>query len=615
MTRQLLLDKNSGVKMDRPLTLCELLEKSVKRFHNPQTLNCKIGGEWKSFSSDCVHETVKYISLGLHSLGIVRGDHVALYADSSAYWTMSDLGIIHTGAADVPLYVTQAVHQIEFILNNSESKGIFVGSKKLFERAKDAIRKSCCKFVISISDEKLDLLQDGEDGCGIEFITWNELLEKGRAAASVNPEFFDKMKNFVKEDDLATIIYTSGTTGEPKGVMLSHENLVSNAVDCAEIFTFHPLDDIALSYLPPSHVFERMILYHYIDVGIRIFFADSIENLPQNLVEVKPNLMTTVPRMLEKAFEKAQAVVENLPWYKRFVFRWAINLALRFDVEKKMTFAYKMKHMFASLLVYKNLRRAFGGRIRFIISGGAPLSPDLARIFSAAGLTILQGYGLTETSPVIAVNRLERNRIGSVGPIIPNVSVKIAADGEILVDGPNVMMGYYKDAALTFAAFYASWFRTGDIGYIDKDGFLFVTDRKKDLFKTSGGKYIAPQVIEAALAENVYVEKAIVIGEHRKFASALIFPNWDALKNFAHKNQIRFNSNRELAENEKVNELYQSVIDEMNKNLSQWETIKRFAVLDGELTIEEDYLTPTLKMKRRNVENRYRELIDSFYQE
>jgi long-chain acyl-CoA synthetase len=601
--------------MDRPQTLCELLEKSVESFRNPKMLNCKIGGKWEPFSSDKVYETVKHVALGLHSLGINENDKVALYADSSPYWTMSDLGIIHAGAADVPLYVTQAVHHIEFILNNSESKGIFIGSRKLFERVKDAVAKSQCRFIVSVSDEKFEWHVDGKDSSFVEIITWSELLERGKNIAQQEGDLFDNLKRAVKEDDLATLIYTSGTTGEPKGVMLSHRNLVSNAIDCAEVFSFHPIHDVALSYLPPSHVFERMILYHYIHVGIQIFFAESVDSLPKDLIEVKPHLMTTVPRMLEKAFEKAQTVVENLPWYKRFVFKWAIALALQFNIEKKMPLGYRLKHAFAALLVYKNLRKAFGGRIRFIISGGAPLSPDLATIFCAAGLTILQGYGLTETSPVISVNRLERNRIGSVGPLIPNVSVKIASDGEILVDGPNVMMGYYKNASATFAAFYASWFKTGDIGHIDKDGFLFVTDRKKDLFKTSGGKYIAPQGIEAVLAKSIYVEKAIVIGDQRKFASALIFPNWDALANYALKNQIAFKSNADLVEDKRIKRLFEKVVDDANKELSHWETIKKFAVLDGELTIEEDYLTPTLKMKRRNVENRYQELIESFYQE
>lgn len=615
MNRQLLSRQDSGVEIDRPSTLCELLEKSVDSFHNPRMLNYKVSGKWEAFSSEQVYEVVKCIALGLHSLGVGKDDKVAIYADSSPYWTMSDLGVIHAGAADVPLYVTQAVHHIEFILSNSESKGIFIGSRKLFERIKEALAKTQCKFIVSISGEKFDLPSDNPDSSCIEVIDWNELIERGRSIAHQENDLFDELRRAAKEDDLATIIYTSGTTGEPKGVMLSHGNLVTNAVDCAEVFSFNPIHDVALSYLPPSHVFERMILYHYIHVGIQIFFAESVDSLPKDLIEVRPHLMTTVPRMLEKAFEKAQTVVENLPWYKRFVFKWAISLALQFNAEKKMPLDYRIKHLFASILVYKDLRKAFGGRFRFIISGGAPLSPDLATIFCAAGLTILQGYGLTETSPVISVNRLERNRIGSVGPVIPNVSVKIAADGEILVDGPNVMMGYYKNASSTFAAFYASWFKTGDIGHIDKDGFLFVTDRKKDLFKTSGGKYIAPQGIEAVLAKNVYVEKAIVIGDKRKFASALIFPNWDALKNYALKNQISYKSNAELIEDKRIKELFEKVVEEANKELSHWETIKKFAVLDGELTIEEDYLTPTLKMKRRNVENRYQELIESFYQE
>ena len=591
--------------MNAPRTLCELLKKSVESYHNTKMLNSKAGGEWKSFSSDQVYETVKNIAVGLHSLGVVSGDHVALYVDSSAYWTMSDLGIIHAGAADIPIYVTQAVSQIEFILNNSEAKGIFVGSRKLYERAKEAIADSHCKFIVSISDEKFDS----------NVVTWSELLEMGKKAALQTPNLFDELKHALQEDDLATIIYTSGTTGEPKGVMLSHRNLVSNVVDCASLFSFTPIEEVALSYLPPSHVFERMILYLYIHVGIQIFYAESIEALPQNLIEVKPNIMTTVPRMLEKAFEKAQSVVQNLPWYKKFVFKWAIELALQFSTEKKMPLSYRMKRAIASQLVYKNLRHGFGGRIRFVISGGAALRPDLATIFCAAGMTVLQGYGLTETSPVISVNRLERNRIGSVGPLIPNVSAKIAGDGEILVDGPNVMVGYYKNPSATSESYYTCWFKTGDIGYIDKDGYLFVTDRKKDLLKTSGGKFIAPQEIESLLSRSLYVDKAIVLGDQRKFASALIFPNWDALRIFAEKNQIEFKSNAELAENPQVKALFQEIVDGANKQLSHWETIKKFAVLDGELTIEADYLTPTLKMKRRNVENRYKDLIESFYKE
>ncbi len=591
--------------MEVPHTLCELLGKSVETYHNPKMLTSKRNGRWETFSSYDVIDRVRKIALGLHSLGIEPGDHVALYAESTAYWTMSDLGIIHSGAVDIPIYVTQAVPQIEFILNDSASKGILIGSRTLYERAKDALPHSQCKFIVSISGEKFTP----------ETVTWDELLKMGKNEAERTPGLFDQLKTAIKEDDLATVIYTSGTTGEPKGVMLSHKNLVSNAVDCASLFAFHGPEDVALSYLPSSHVFERMILYLYIHTGAQIHYAESVEALPANLLEVRPNLMTTVPRMLEKAFEKAQSVVEKLPWYKRGVFRWAIALALKYNTEAGMPLGYRIKWSVASRLVYKNLRKAFGDRIRFIISGGAPLRPDLARIFCAAGITVLQGYGLTETSPVISVNRIERNRIGSVGPLIPNVSVKIAGDGEILVDGPNIMKGYYKNPQATAATYYTCWLRTGDIGYLDKDGFLFVTDRKKDLLKTSGGKFIAPQEIEMLLSKSLYIDKAIVIGDQRKFASALIFPNWDALKGFAEKNQVSYGSFEELLKSPPVRELYRQIVEETNAHLSHWETIKKYAVLDGELTIEADYLTPTLKMKRRNVENRYRELIESFYQE
>ncbi|CUS80646.1 AMP-binding enzyme [Candidatus Kryptonium thompsonii] len=292
-----------------------------------------------------------------------------------------------------------------------------------------------------------------------------------------------------------------------------------------------------------------------------------------------------------------------------------MDIARQYDPEKKFPISYRIKHKIADILVYKKLRQRFGGRFRFIVSGGAALRPDLARIFTAAGIPVLQGYGLTETSPVISVNRLERNRIGSVGPVIPGVAVKIAEDGEILVDGPNVMKGYYKNEVETQKAFYHTWFKTGDIGYLDKDGFLFITDRKKDLIKTSGGKFIAPQAIENLLSASVYVDKAVVIGEGRKFASALIFPNFEALKQFAQENNITYSNNSELVNHPKVQELYQKIVDDVNQHLAQWETIKKFAVIDGVLTIDDDYLTPTLKVKRRNVESRYRDLIESFYKE
>ncbi len=588
--------------------LVELFEYGVKTYRNPKLLNYKSpDGTWKSIPADEVMKHVRNIALGLYSLGIRYGDKVAILSESRPEWTMTDLGILSIGAIDVPIYTTQALPQVEFILTNSESRLIFISTKQLYERVLPVLEKiGFIDKVITFEKEPL----------GPNMMTLEQLEKIGEKLNAENSSLYDELKSKVKPDDLATIIYTSGTTGEPKGVMLTHSNLISNAVTCASLFTWNAEREVALTYLPLSHIFERMIIYLYLYIGIQIWYAESIDKLADNLLEVRPTVMTTVPRFLEKAEERMMAQVQKMSPLKRKLFNWAMNIARQYDPEKKFPLSYRIKHKIADILVYKKLRERFGGRFRFIVSGGAALRPDLARIFTAAGIPVLQGYGLTETSPVISVNRLERNRIGSVGPVIPGVAVKIAEDGEILVDGPNVMKGYYKNEEATIKAFYqACWFRTGDIGYLDKDGFLFITDRKKDLIKTSGGKFIAPQVIENLLSANIYVDKAVVIGEGRKFASALIFPNFEALKQFAQENNISYSNNTELVNHPKVQELYQKIVDEVNTHLAQWETIKKFAVIDGVLTIDEDYLTPTLKVKRRNVEARYKDLIDSFYKE
>ena len=585
--------------------LAELFEFGVKTYRNPKLLNYKSsGGVWKSISADEALNRVKNIALGLYQIGIGHGDKVALLSESRPEWTLTDLGIISLGAIDVPIYTTQALPQVEFILKNSESKLIFISTKQLYERVLPALRN------VGLADKVITFEKVSDD-----IMTLEQLEAKGEKLNKENPELYDQLKSKVNPDDLATIIYTSGTTGDPKGVMLTHSNLISNAVTCASLFTWNATDEVALTYLPLSHIFERMIIYLYLSIGIQIWYAESIDKLADNLLEVRPTVMTTVPRFLEKAEERMLAQVQKMSPLKRKLFDWAMDIARQYDPEKKFPISYRIKHKIADILVYKKLRQRFGGRFRFIVSGGAALRPDLARIFTAAGIPVLQGYGLTETSPVISVNRLERNRIGSVGPVIPGVAVKIAEDGEILVDGPNVMKGYYKNEVETQKAFYHTWFKTGDIGYLDKDGFLFITDRKKDLIKTSGGKFIAPQAIENLLSASVYVDKAVVIGEGRKFASALIFPNFEALKQFAQENNITYSNNSELVNHPKVQELYQKIVDDVNQHLAQWETIKKFAVIDGVLTIDDDYLTPTLKVKRRNVESRYRDLIESFYKE
>jgi len=595
------------IAMTQFQNLVELFEFGVKTYRNPKLLNYKSAeGVWKSLSADEVARRVKNIALGLYSLGIRFGDKVALLSESRPEWTMTDLGILSLGAIDVPIYTTQSLPQVEFIITNSESKLIFISTKQLYERILPVLEK------LGFTD-KVITFEKEPPAPGV--MTLEQLESIGEKLNNENPSLYDELKSKVKPDDLATIIYTSGTTGEPKGVMLTHSNLISNATTCASLFSWNADKEVALTYLPLSHIFERMIIYLYLYIGIQIWYAESIDKLADNLIEVKPTVMTTVPRFLEKAEERMLAQVQKMSSLKRKLFNWAMDIARQFDPEKKFPLSYRIKHKIADILVYKKLRERFGGRFRFIVSGGAALRPDLARIFTAAGIPVLQGYGLTETSPVISVNRLERNRIGSVGPVIPGVAVKIAEDGEIWVDGPNVMKGYYKNEEATQRAFYCTWFKTGDIGYIDKDGFLFITDRKKDLIKTSGGKFIAPQLIENLLSSSVYVDKAVVIGEGRKFASALIFPNFEALKQFAQENNITYSNNSELLNHPKVQELYQKIVDEINSKLAHWETIKKFAVIDGVLTIDEDYLTPTLKVKRRNVEARYRDLIDSFYKE
>ncbi len=585
-------------------TLIELHDHTIKNCRNDKLLNAKRGDSWESNSTDEFAERVRTTALGLYKLGIKNRDTVAYVGQSSPEWTIIDMAILNCGAIGVPIYTTQSVNQVEYILKNSEAKAIFIGSEELCTRLKTAIEAAGVEIVIGFYERVGDSPHN-----------LASLQKEGAAVDKENPDLYQEIRSIAKPDDLATIIYTSGTTGNPKGVMLTHSNLVSNVTACLQIFDFYAQEDVTLTYLPPSHIFERMILYVYQYSGVQIWYAESIEKLGDNLKEVRPMIMTTVPRMLEKVFERVNAMVETLPGPRKAIFKWAIKVAKQYDTEGNNNAVYKMKYKIANALVYKKLRAGFGGRIRMLVAGGAALNPELGTIFSAAGMPVLQGYGLTETSPVISVNRLDKNRMGSIGPIIPGVEVKIADDGEILVRGPNIMKGYYKNEEATKEVFYDGWFRTGDIGYIDKDGFLYITDRKKDFIKTSGGKYIAPQLIEQRLARNKYVEQAVVVGDKRKFASALLFPGWEALRAFAEGRNITYTSDEELLRNPEVRRLYDSVIDEVNKTLAQWETIKKYEVIPGILTVDNDQLTPTLKVRRRNIEQRYNDLIDEFYKE
>lgn len=585
-------------------TLIDLHDHTIKNCQHDTFLNAKRGDTWEAISTDEFASRVRNTALALYKLGIKNRDTIAYVGQSSPEWTIIDMAILNCGAIGVPIYTTQSVNQVEYILKNSGAKAMFIGSEELYTRLKDAIDAAGVEIVIGFYEK-----------VGNSPHNLSSLQKEGAALDKENPDLYKQIRSVVKPDDLATIIYTSGTTGDPKGVMLTHTSLVSNVTACLQIFDFYGQEDVTLTYLPPSHIFERMILYVYQYSGVQIWYAESIEKLGDNLKEVRPMVMTTVPRMLEKVFERVNAMVETLPAPRKAIFKWAIKVAKQFDTEGNNGSFYMIKYKIANALVYKKLRLGFGGRLRMLVAGGAALNPELGRIFTAAGMPVLQGYGLTETSPVISVNRLGQNRMGSIGEIIPGVEVKIVEDGEILVKGPNVMKGYYKNEEATKEVFYDGWFKTGDIGYIDRDGFLYITDRKKDFIKTSGGKYIAPQLIEQRLARSKYVEQAVVLGDKRKFASALLFPSWEALRAFADGRNINYNTDEELLKHPDVRNIYDGVMEEVNNTLAQWETIKKYEIIPGILTVDNDQLTPTLKVRRRNIEQRYNDLIEEFYKE
>ncbi|MDD8017494.1 MAG: AMP-binding protein, partial [Bacteroidota bacterium] len=446
-------------------------------------------------------------------------------------------------------------------------------------------------------------------------ITLENLRSKGAELDKNRPELFDSLRHQIKPETIASVIYTSGTTGEPKGVVLTHHNLVSNAIDAGSVSDWFPDRDIALSFLPLSHIFERTMINIYLYRGLPIYFAESIETLAQNLLEVRPTVMSTVPRMLEKVYDKIKMKGSELTGIKKNLFDVSIALANQYDPLKGNSLWYKIKRKIISILVYSKWRHAVGGRIRFIISGGAALPIWLGRIYMAAGIPIVQGYGLTETSPVIAVNSLKRNRLGSVGPAIPNVQVKIAEDGELLIKGPNVMKEFFDAPEATRDVFIGDWFCTGDLGYIDEDRFLFITGRKKDLIKKSSGKFVAPSAIESKLVESPYIEFTVIIGESRKFIIALIFPNYQNLNVWAGKKGFDISQRDELLKNQEVIALFQQEVENVNKTLNPWERVIKFLLIESEPTIVTGDLTPTLKVRRRIIEDKYKNRIDQIYKE
>ncbi len=598
---------------NEPTTLNDLFNCAVERFRDDTLLRFKKNGVWQSLAYGEVARRVRELSLGLYELGIRKGDRLAIWSENRPEWNVADLAVLALGAADVPIYTTQSRHHVEYILKNSETRAIFVSSTFLAEAV--ALREGVpsLKYVISFDEiaeaEKSATVLDAE-----------ELISKGRTLFGIEPKRYESLWQAVKAEDLATLIYTSGTTGDPKGVMLTHENLTVNVLNVVKWLKLDRQRDEALTYLPFSHIFERAVWYLYAYNGTLLSYAESLDKVAANLAEVKPTAMTSVPRMFEKIYAKIveRGLAAGFP--KRQIFLWSLEVGKRWaerkDKGKDVGLWLSLQHKIADMLVFNKWREAFGGRIRILISGGAALAPDIAYAFAGAGITILQGYGLTETSPSITCNTVEHNRIGSVGRVIDGVEVKIAEDGEILVKGRIVMQGYYQRPDFNAEVFTSDgWFRTGDIGQIDQDGFLFITDRKKELIKTSGGKYIAPQPLESLIKSSRFVSQVVVIGNGRKFASALIVPNLELLKGYAEIKGIKSASVDELLKHPKITDLILRQIQKATPDVAQYERIKKVALIKDEMTPESGELTPTLKPRRSIIEKKYAAEIDQLYAE
>ena len=597
---------------DEPRTLAALFTKAEKVHARQDALNYKTGGAWRSISNSELVARAENIALGLHELGLRKGDKAAILAPNSPDWTITDAGCQFAGVIDVPIYTTLSPASVRYIIEDSSSKVLFVDSERSFERVAAALA-DCAGL------EHIVVFQ-GPSAAVPKGLGIAELEKKGQeAAARLGREFIEQMRNASEPFDIATLIYTSGTTGEPKGVMLTHSNILSNVIDAGEKYLFSTADR-PLSVLPLSHVFERSAMYLYILNGMAVHYAESVDKVPENLSEVKPTIFVGVPRIFEKVYAKAKLKAAQGGALRERVFDWAITVAMEYarcaEEDRPVPMSLGLKHRLADVLVYSKFRDFFGGELRSCITGGAALSDDIYLIFTGAGVPIMQGYGLTETSPVITSNNPEAARLGTVGQPIRNMKVRIAEDGEIEAFGPGVMLGYYKKDEATREAFTDDgWFKTGDIGTIDADGFLRITDRKKELFKTSGGKYIAPSPIEQMIRSSRFVNQAVLIGNERKFAAALVVPNFDMLDSYAKHKGFQPMSPEEHCRDARIIDLMERQVAAATKDLAQFESVKKIALLAKELTVEEGELTPTMKLKRRVIDAKYKDFIDKLYAE
>ena len=592
-----------------PGTIIEVMLRALTLKARPDALNHKRAGEWRPISSEELLRRVRRVALGLHALGLRRGDRAGILSESSPEWVIADLGCQFAGIVNVPVYPTLAPQQVCYIVEDSGALLLFVQHREAYERVREAL--SGCAALSTI------VLMAGEGAGGA--LTLAELEARGAQLEEEQPHLIEELYGAVSAEDLATIIYTSGTTGEPKGVMLTHANVVSNLVGTSERLAFRP-DDVALSVLPLSHVFERGAMYMYLHHGAQVYFAEAIDRIGDNMREVRPTILVAVPRLFEKIYGRIQEKAAEGGRLKTALLAWAVGVGRRrahAAVWKRPAGPLlKLQHKVASSLVFAKWREATGGRIRLFCSGGAALPEELGLIFYGAGLPIVQGYGLTETSPVICVNGADDNRVGTVGRPIRHVEVRLASDGEIETRGPNVMRGYYNKPEATREVFTEDgWFRTGDIGELDAEGYLRITDRKKELLKTSGGKYVAPQPIEQLIKQSRFVSQVVLVGNGRKFPAALIVPDWEMLRSYAHHKGLDIKTKADFCRHPRIIDLLQRQVDALTSDLSRFERVKRVALLERELTIEGGELTPTLKVKRRVIDEKYRDVIDRLYAE
>ncbi|MDA9627576.1 AMP-binding protein [Flavobacteriaceae bacterium] len=578
---------------------------SQKKYNLQKSLVTKYGDKWVSTSNEEYISKANTISRALLRLGIKPNDKVAVISTTNrTEWNIVDIGILQTGAQNVPIYPTISKEDYEYVLNHSESIYCFVSDISIVEKINKIKGNTKLKEVYTfdeISDEK----------------NWEELLELGKDTSNQND--VESRKDAVKSEDLATLIYTSGTTGRPKGVMLSHGNIVSNVLTSEESVPLTKGNDKALSFLPVCHIFERMILYLYQYCGVEIYFAEGVEKLVENSQEVKPHVMTAVPRLYEKIYDSIVLKGQELTGIKKKLFFWAVDLGLKYEPYGANGWWYEKQLGLARKLIFSKWQAALGGELKLMVSGASALQQRLTRVFTAAGMPIMEGYGLTETSPVTSVSFMEQNgvrgfRVGTVGRILKNVEVKIAENGEILVKGPNVMQGYYKDPEKTAEVIKNGYFHTGDKGEIDSDGFLKITGRTKEMFKTSGGKYIVPPLLEGELKQSLFIEQVMVIGENEKMPAALIQPNFVFIKDWIERKGHKIGTScEEIANAQIIIDRIQLEVDQCNKNFGKWEQIKKFELTPNEWTIDGGHLTPTMKMKREIIKENYKDLYEKIY--